>query len=124
MALNKKGVKFTWGIEQQEAFKSIKRKLAQQILLHYPDPSKPFEVYTDASKLQLGLVITQGGAPIAFFSKMLSTPQQSYPVIKLELLSIVETLKTYQNILLGHEVIIYTDHKNLSYVNFASDQIR
>ena len=30
-----------------------------------------------------------------------------------ELLSRVETLKEYRNILFGHEIIIYTDHKNL-----------
>jgi hypothetical protein len=29
------------------------------------------------------------------------------------MLSIVETLRAYRNILLGHEIIIYTDHQNL-----------
>ena len=33
--------------------------------------------------------------------------------MELELLSIVETLKEYKNILFGHEITIYTDHKNL-----------
>ena len=40
-----------------------------------------------------------------------------------ELLAIVATLKEFENILLGHEVIVYTDHKNLMYKDFNSNQV-
>jgi hypothetical protein len=37
--------------------------------LAYPDFTKLFKIYTDASTMQLGSVITQGNRPIAFFSR-------------------------------------------------------
>ena len=37
-----------------------------------------------------------------------------------ELLSILETLKEFRNILLGHEIEFLTDHKNLSYETIYS----
>ncbi len=57
----------------------------------YPDFTKPFEIYTDASMMQLGSVMTQGNRPIAFFSRKLSVTQTKYSVTKIELLAIVET---------------------------------
>ena len=61
-------------------------------MLTYPCFSKPFEIYTDASTLQLGAVITQEDRPIAFFSRKLSGAQSKYTITELELLAIVETL--------------------------------
>ena len=59
----------------------------------YPDYSKVFEIYTDASSRQLGAVITQNNRTIAFFSRKLNEAQTKYSVTELELLSIIEMLK-------------------------------
>ncbi len=67
----------------------------------YPDFTKPFEIYTDASTMQLGAVITQGNRPIAFFSRNFSVTQTKYSVTKIKLLAIVETLKEFQGMLWG-----------------------
>ena len=40
-----------------------------------------------------------------------------------ELLSIVETLKAYRNILLGHKIVVHTDHKNLVYKTFNTERV-
>jgi hypothetical protein len=48
----------------------------------------------DASSTQLGAVIAQDNRPIAFFSKKLSKMQQKYSVTEIELLAIVETLRS------------------------------
>jgi len=38
-------------------------------------------------------------------------------------LAIVETLKEFRNILLGQQIIVYTDHKNLTYKVFNTEHV-
>ena len=85
------------------------------MLKGYPDFNATFEIHTDASKLQLGAVISQKGKPIAFYSRKMNRAQQNYTTTEKELFSIVETLKEFRNILLGHHITVYTDHKNITY---------
>ena len=73
------------------------------------------EIHTDGSNVQLGCVISQQGHPIAFYLQKLNPTQTSYTITKRELLAIVETLKEYRNILLGHPIKVYTAHLNLCY---------
>ena len=68
-------------------------------------------------------VISQNGKPIAFYSRKLSSAQEKYTTTERELLAIVETLKEYRNILLGQDIIVYTDHKNLTYKHFNTDRV-
>jgi hypothetical protein len=42
--------------------------------------SLPFEIYTDASKYQIGSIITQKDKPLAFYSRKLPDPQTRYTV--------------------------------------------
>ncbi len=70
----------------------------------YPDFSKVFEIYTDASSKQLGAVITQDNRPITFFSRKLSDAQRKHSVTKIELLAIVETLKEFKGMLWGQQI--------------------
>jgi hypothetical protein len=115
--------KFTWGPEQQQSFEAVKRVIAQDTMLRFPDFTKPFEIHTDASHTQLGGVISQEGKPLAFFSRTLNSAQTRYTTTERELLSIVETLKEYRNILLGHEIIVYTDHKNLTFKQYNTERV-
>ena len=82
--------------------------------LVYPDFNKTFEIHADASDYQLGAVISQENKPIGFFSRKLTKPQRNFTVTEKELLAIVETLKEFQNVLLGHETTVPTDHKKLT----------
>ena len=49
--------------------KQMKKLVSEDVLLRFPDHSKPFHIYTDASKYQLGATIKQDDKPIAYFSK-------------------------------------------------------
>jgi hypothetical protein len=67
-------------------------------MLTFPDFSKPFHIYTDASDKQLGAVITQDEKPIAFYIRKLNNAQQRYTTGEQELLSIVQTVREFRNI--------------------------
>jgi hypothetical protein len=89
----------------------------------YPNFKKPFEIHTDARKVQLGIAacISQEGRPVAFYSRNLNPAQTRYTTTERELLSIVETLKEFRNILFGHQIVAHTDHANLTYKHFNPD---
>ena len=103
-----------WTEVKQDDFDEIKRIVARDILLTYPDFNETFMTYTNASAFQLGAVISQKGKTIAFYSIKITDSQQRYTVTESELLRILETLKEFKTILLGQKLRIYTDHKNLT----------
>jgi predicted aspartyl protease len=122
-ALTSKNVPFKWTAEHQTNFEKVKRVIGREVLLAYPDFNAPFQIHTDASKDQIGAVISQSGKPIAFYSRKLNSAQRNYTTTEKELLSIVATLKEFRNILLGHKITVYTDHKNLTYTNFNTERV-
>ena len=108
---NKK--KFLWTSTMQRAFNEMKKVIAQETLLAFPDYDKPFQIYTDARKYQLGAVIQQEGKPLAYFSRKLNKTQMRYTTEERELLIIVETLKEFKGMLLGYPIEFFTDYLNL-----------
>ena len=101
----------------------MKKIISKETLLAYPDFNDEFVIHTDASDLQLGAVISQKGKPIAFYSRKLKPEQTRYTTTEKELLSIVETLKEFRNILLGQKIVVHTDHKNLTCKNFNTARV-
>ena len=119
--LTSSNIKFEWTYIEQTAFDKIKQIVGHETLLSYPDFNKPFEIHTDTSHTQLGVVISQNNKPIAFYSRKLQLAQTQYTTTEHELLSIVKTLKEFKNILFGQQIMVYTDHKNLTYKNFNTE---
>jgi RNase H-like domain found in reverse transcriptase len=121
--LTSKMAKWQWTAVEQKAFETMKCIILRETLLAYPDFQKPFIIHTDASHTQLGAVISQDNRPIAFYSRKLNPAQTRYTTTERELLSIVETLKEFWNILLGQRIKVYTDHQNLTYTNFNTERV-
>jgi hypothetical protein len=127
-ATKKNGTKnkpWRWESIHQQAFDNVKATIAKELALAYPDFTKPFKIYTDASTTQLGAMITQGNRPIAFFNRKLSETQSKYSVTKIKPLAIVETLNKFQGMLWGQTIKVYTDHKNLTRdaLSLTSDRV-
>ena len=115
---------FEWKDTHTATFQKLKDMISTDTMQHYPDPNKPFHVYTDASDYQLGAAIKQNGRPVAFYSRKLSAAQQNYSTIEKELLSLVETLKEFRVWLYGcKDLHLYTDHKNLTYDKLSSQRV-
>jgi hypothetical protein len=83
-----------WDPIHQQAFDNVKAAITKETVLAYTYFLKPFEIYTDASATQEGVMIAQDNGPIVFFIRKLSETQQKYSVMEIELLAIVETLRS------------------------------
>ena len=107
-----KNIPFKWTQECNTAFEEIKKKVNKEVMLSFPDYTKRFELYTDASDKQLGAVLMQGEKVLAFFSKKLNNAQQKYGVGEKEMLSVVEALKDFYTMIHGYPIDVFIDHKN------------
>ncbi|MGL4337186.1 MAG: RNase H-like domain-containing protein [Turicibacter sp.] len=125
--------KFKWGIEQQQAFETLKQKLISEPILRHPDMSKPFLLMTDASNYAIGAVLGQRedgekDHVIAYASRQLNKHERNYSTIEKEALAIVFAVQTYRHYLIGKKIYLYTDHSPLQWLmthrNTASRLIR
>ena len=64
--MTSKQATWNWTEEHQKAFEHMKKSISRETLLVYPNFSKPFVIHMDASKVQLGAVISQDNNPIGF----------------------------------------------------------
>src|SRR2546430_10764537 len=58
-ALLKKNISYVWTKKQQTAFDQLRQMLVQAPVLSYLDFTKSFIIYTDASEIGLGAVLSQ-----------------------------------------------------------------
>ena len=111
-----KGGKFSWS-EATEAFGMIKLKLTTAPLLVLPDFEVPFELHYDASKVGIGVVLSQGGKLVAFFNEKLGGPRLNYSTYDMEFYALVQSLRHWSSYLAYNDFILYLDHEALKHLN-------
>ena len=57
--LTKQDVSFEWTLQCQASFEMLKDALITSPILKYPDPNKPYTIFTDANKYAWACVLTQ-----------------------------------------------------------------
>jgi hypothetical protein len=66
--LLKKGNKYMWSKDCDEAFNALKKLITTSLVLAQPNIAKPFDVYCDASGTGLGCVLMQEEQVISYSS--------------------------------------------------------
>jgi hypothetical protein len=105
----------------QKTVVQMKSLMAADVLCAYPDHNKSFKIYTDACKNQLGACLMQDDRPVAYHNGKLNSAQCNYATHDKELLCVVVNFNKFRSMLLGAELHIYTDHKNILNVGNLSE---
>ena len=119
--LLKKGQKFIWTKDQDEALNTLKYQLVHSEMLSFPRYDLPFRLGVDTSARGIGYMLyqldpsdeTQKPRIIRFGSKSLSPWQRSYGPTKLELLGMVVSILDCKDYLRGTDFVLECDHQAL-----------
>lgn len=113
--LLKKGA-FQWNQSAQSSFEQLKAAMCTTPVLGIPDFSKEFVVETDACMSGAGVVLMQGGQPLAFFSKAFSSRSMGLSTYEKELLAVVLAVNKWRGYLLGRPFTIKTDQEAIKHL--------
>ena len=117
----KKRTRIVWDGFCEEAFQKLKDLCADTPCLAYPDYTRSFKLYTDASESGLGAVLSQVAdgveRPIAFASQTLSKAEHNYDAHKLEFLALKWAVTDrFHEYLYGGSFEVFTDNNPLTYI--------
>ena len=89
----------------------------QAPILHYPDPSKIYIVYTDASDDGCGAQLSQEHdgqeLPVAFLSHTFTDSQWKWCTMEQEAYGIYYAVTKWNYYLQGSDIVVHNDHKLL-----------
>ena len=120
--LTKKDIIFEWTPECQQTFELLKDLLMQEPILKYPDPTKPYTLYTDASKYAWSCVLTQEYEheidgkikkihhPITYASGLFRGSQINWATLTKEAFAIYSSVKKLTYYLEDADVTLRSDH--------------
>mgnify|MGYP002716437696 CR=1 FL=1 len=118
--LLKKGKKWKWEKEHQNALDTLKMLISQRVCLYHPDLTQPFIIESDACQSGIACVLYQEinneKRVVAYASRVLRKHEEHYLTMEVELLAILYGFQKWQVYLKGSKCIVKTDHKNLVYL--------
>ena len=117
--LTRMDVKFEWKEIHHCAFMKLKDTIIQAPILRYPDTTKPYIVYTDASNdacgAQLSQIHNETEFLVVFLSHTFMDTQQRWSTPEQEAYGIYFAIKKWNYYLQGADIIVQNDHKPLAW---------
>ena len=118
--LPRKGRPFVWGKEQQHSFEEIKFRLVKPPVLHMPNTTGRFHLYSDTSKFATGSALyqIQNGKPklIVYASKRLPKAAKYYSITELELCGLAINIVSFSHLLNRVDFDAIIDHLSLTHI--------
>ena len=117
--LNRTDLKFEWKETHRCAFMELKDAIIKAPILRYPDTTKPYIMYTDASDdacgSQLSRMHEEAEFPVAFLSHTFTDTQRRWSTPEQEAYGIYFAIKKWNYYLQGADIIVRNDHKPLAW---------
>nr|GEZ42970.1 uncharacterized protein [Tanacetum cinerariifolium] len=108
-----------------QAFRTLKEKLTEALILIALNWDQPFELMCDASDYAVGAVLGQRFkkhfSPIHYASKTMTQAESNYTTTKKEMLAVVYAFVKFRSYLIMNKSIVYTDHSDLKYLFAKKD---
>ena len=118
--------KIEWGPAEEKAFEFLRKCLITDPILAYPDFTKEFLIYTDASDYGLGAVLSQihegKDQPIAYASRHLNKAEAKYSTIEKEAAAVIFGIKRFRHYLQDEPFVIISDHRPLQWLQTFKDE--
>ena len=117
--LTQMDVKFEWKETYHCAFMELKDAIIQAPILQYPDTTKPYIVYTDASdntcRAQLSQIHNRTKFLVAFLLHAFTDTQRRWSTPEQEAYGIYFAVKKWNYYLQGVDIIVRNNHKPLAW---------
>ena len=116
--LTRQNVELQWTEKCQKSFDNLRELLTKYSILRYPDPSKNYTLFTDASKFGYAGVLTQeyedNGIkkyhPVCYVSGLFRGSQLNWPVLTKEAYAIYMSVRKLTFYITGHNIKVKSDH--------------
>ena len=114
--------KIEWNLEAEKAWIRIKMSISADLKIHLPNFQRNvFHLVTDASSNAIASVLLQKNdegnfETLGYYSRKLNSTESRYAQAELELMSIIDSLKHFKDIISTGETLIRTDCRSLLYL--------
>ena len=112
-----------WGDEQQKAFLELKAAMSSTPVLCHPNFERDFHLFSDASGVALGGVLSQEDQEepgsfrvLGYFSRKLNNREAAKGIPERELMGLMEALEHFRSMIFGFNIHCKVDQRSLEWL--------